>query len=147
MLTCVECSDITDAHPELNLSVYVCDGGTLYAELAIEAAQKGPTSWRPLVILAPLRLGIEALNPTYVSCLLRCFEITQCIGMAGYVRLKKPCHDVLICCLAVVPTLPCTLWARMVRVLSIWILTRLGHTMGIYERLFLWLTHCCQNIC
>jgi cysteine protease ATG4 len=42
-----------------------------------------PTSWKPIVIIAPIRLGLDTLNPVYVEPLQKVFEIPQTLGIMG----------------------------------------------------------------
>jgi cysteine protease ATG4 len=39
--------------------------------------------WRPVVILIPLRLGLDSLNPIYEASLHQIFEIPQTLGIVG----------------------------------------------------------------
>jgi len=39
--------------------------------------------WRPLIILIPVRLGVEKINPVYLEGILRCFQFRQSIGIIG----------------------------------------------------------------
>ncbi|TPX53176.1 hypothetical protein SeMB42_g00952 [Synchytrium endobioticum] len=92
-------------HKETNLSLHVANDGTMYkSDLAsIWNSSKGSadTSTSPtsntddtntsngVLILIPLRLGVDQLNPVYYSALQECFEIPQCVGIAG----GKPNHS------------------------------------------------------
>jgi len=49
---------------------------------ALEAAQSNPC-WRPLVILIPLRLGLERLNRIYIPFLRAFFSFPQSLGILG----------------------------------------------------------------
>ncbi|XP_028839405.1 cysteine protease ATG4A isoform X4 [Denticeps clupeoides] len=40
-------------------------------------------SWRPLLLLVPLRLGINNINPVYIQALKECFKIPQSCGVLG----------------------------------------------------------------
>ena len=46
---------------------YVAMDGTLSKADARAAAQRSGSAWDPLLILVPLRLGIEAINPVYFA--------------------------------------------------------------------------------
>ncbi|KAL1123767.1 hypothetical protein AAG570_001540 [Ranatra chinensis] len=45
-------------------------------------------SWKPLVLIVPLRLGINEINPIYVNGLKTCFTFSQSLGVIG----GKPNH-------------------------------------------------------
>lgn len=41
------------------------------------------SDWKGLLILIPVRLGVDELNPLYIDSLLRCLEIPQSLGFVG----------------------------------------------------------------
>lgn len=45
--------------------------------------EKIPVTWRSLMILVPLRLGVENLNKTYIPFLKNILQLRQCIGIVG----------------------------------------------------------------
>jgi len=47
------------------------------------------SSWKALVLLVPMRLGAESLNPIYASCLKALFTMESCLGIIG----GKPKHS------------------------------------------------------
>jgi len=43
----------------------------------------GGNDWRPVLILIPLRLGVERLNPLYIPSLQNIFSYQECVGLIG----------------------------------------------------------------
>jgi cysteine protease ATG4 len=70
------------------------DGETWCLEQATRGAQgpgqgaPGPV-WKALVLLVPMRLGTELLNPLYASCIKALFTLESCLGIIG----GKPKHS------------------------------------------------------
>ncbi|KAG1708530.1 Cysteine protease ATG4B [Nymphon striatum] len=46
------------------------------------------STWKPLLLFVPLRLGLSEINPVYICSLKNCFKLKQCVGMIG----GKPNH-------------------------------------------------------
>ncbi|XP_055037157.2 cysteine protease ATG4A isoform X1 [Misgurnus anguillicaudatus] len=44
---------------------------------------KRPLDWRPLLLLIPLRMGINNINPVYIQALKECFKMPQSCGVLG----------------------------------------------------------------
>ncbi|TRY60035.1 hypothetical protein DNTS_010082, partial [Danionella cerebrum] len=44
---------------------------------------QGPRDWRPLLLVIPLRLGINSINPVYIQALKDCFKMPQSCGVLG----------------------------------------------------------------
>jgi len=40
-------------------------------------------TWRPLLLFVPLRLGLNEINPVYISGLKKCFTLKQSLGIIG----------------------------------------------------------------
>lgn len=40
-------------------------------------------SWKPLLLVIPLRLGLSEINPIYIPALKKCFELSGSIGIIG----------------------------------------------------------------
>lgn len=89
-----------------SLHVYVAQDCTIYSQdifddcysqenqpvpwqLQQQQLQKSPTrvrdiiTWKPLILLIPLRLGNEKLNPIYGDCLKAMLSLEWCIGIIG----------------------------------------------------------------
>lgn len=68
-----------------NLGVALAIDTTLYASEVFHVARNdGVLGWnRPVLILVPLRLGLNGVNPIYYSSLQHYFTLPQCVGIAG----------------------------------------------------------------
>eukprot|EP00658_Telonema_sp_P-2_P055471 TRINITY_DN44093_c0_g1_i2.p1 TRINITY_DN44093_c0_g1~~TRINITY_DN44093_c0_g1_i2.p1 ORF type:complete len:361 (+),score=65.29 TRINITY_DN44093_c0_g1_i2:273-1355(+) len=75
--------DLVARHQPDQLQVLVCSDGCIYRDQAINAGTRGTDHWSPLLLLLPLRLGLETLNPLYKPALLRTFAIQQTVGVMG----------------------------------------------------------------
>lgn len=65
-----------------NLAVHVAMDNVVVTEDVLELCQ-GTSSFKPLLLIVPLRLGISEINPIYFEGLKRYFEIPGCVGMIG----------------------------------------------------------------
>ncbi|KAJ8276166.1 hypothetical protein COCON_G00079180 [Conger conger] len=41
------------------------------------------SEWRPLLLIIPLRMGINHINPVYIQAIKECFKMPQSLGMLG----------------------------------------------------------------
>ncbi|XP_070563570.1 cysteine protease ATG4D-like [Ptychodera flava] len=80
------------------LCVYVAQHSTVYKQDIIQLCRSqgthmtdtsGSQQWCSVVILVPVRLGGEELNPVYIPCLKSLFTLQNCIGIIG----GKPKHS------------------------------------------------------
>lgn len=49
---------------------------------AVKTCEKDDT-WKPLLLIVPLRLGLSEVNPIYINGLKKSFEIPGSVGMVG----------------------------------------------------------------
>lgn len=74
----------------------MCCASALSADAAVESRRdslnastqsKGPSAcrpaWKPLLLIVPLRLGINQINPVYVDAFKECFKMPQSLGALG----------------------------------------------------------------
>lgn len=64
-----------------NLQIHVALDHQLATDECLENQE--PDNFVPLLIIIPLRLGLNELNPIYVNRLKRCLEIKSSIGITG----------------------------------------------------------------
>jgi len=71
------------AGADLGLSIHVAMDGSLYRQQVQAVAGQPDGSWRPVLVLLPLRLGLDTLNPSYGPCLCALFALRQTVGIIG----------------------------------------------------------------
>ncbi|KAJ9053863.1 Cysteine protease atg4, variant 2 [Entomophthora muscae] len=66
--------------PELGLRVYVNADGTIYKSSILLPDN---SAFKPILILLPIRLGVDSFNPVYHAAIKQYFSFSQIIGIAG----------------------------------------------------------------
>ncbi|KAF3812526.1 hypothetical protein GH733_019328 [Mirounga leonina] len=56
---------------------------TLNASNQSKGTPAGRPTWKPLLLIVPLRLGINQINPVYVDAFKECFKMPQSLGALG----------------------------------------------------------------
>ncbi|KAI9365467.1 hypothetical protein DFJ73DRAFT_654423 [Zopfochytrium polystomum] len=78
---------LNDTNVESSIAVYVAtDGCVILDEMqqaCVHMDHNGKKSWRSLLVLVPVRLGLESLNSVYVDAIKRSFAIPHTVGVAG----------------------------------------------------------------
>ncbi|KAI7810429.1 cysteine protease atg4da [Triplophysa rosa] len=76
----------------LNVAVYVAQDCTIYKEDVMQLCDSVESScpgWKSVIILVPVRLGGDSLNPSYIECVKSILRLKCCIGIIG----GKPKHS------------------------------------------------------
>lgn len=73
-------------HKESGLSVYInADGPDVYEDKVYQIATAKTGSFNPTLILVGIRLGIDRITPAYREALKASLQMSQSVGIAGYV--------------------------------------------------------------
>ncbi|XP_026096140.1 cysteine protease ATG4D-like [Carassius auratus] len=87
----VAASEVSDlaVYVAQNCTVYVGDVLNLCGTSRTDLSASCRSGWKPLVLLVPVRLGSDMLNPAYTRCVKRLLELRCCMGIIG----GKPKHS------------------------------------------------------
>lgn len=66
-----------------NLTVYVAQESTIYTQDVYTFCKKPDGFWKSLILLVPVKLGTDKLNPIYGPCLTSLLTLEFCIGIIG----------------------------------------------------------------
>ncbi|XP_013170982.1 PREDICTED: cysteine protease ATG4D [Papilio xuthus] len=66
-----------------NLEVYVAQESTVYLEDVNSLCRLPNIGWKSLILLVPVKLGTDKLNPIYSPCLTSLLTLDFCIGIIG----------------------------------------------------------------
>ncbi|XP_049602031.1 cysteine protease atg4da [Syngnathus scovelli] len=80
-----------------NLAVYVAQDCTIYIDDVKELCGRrlagisagSIQTWKAIILLVPVRLGGQELNPAYITCVKKILNLEHCIGIIG----GKPKHS------------------------------------------------------
>jgi len=75
--------ELVGAHKSSNLCVYVSDDGAVYVDKVTKLATSNGNTWRPVLIIVPLRLGLDTMNEIYYPSILEMFRFPQSLGIIG----------------------------------------------------------------
>uniref|UniRef100_A0A182JNG8 Cysteine protease n=1 Tax=Anopheles christyi TaxID=43041 RepID=A0A182JNG8_9DIPT len=67
------------------LVIHVALDNTVATDEIVELCvdKKEPDTWKPLLLIVPLRLGLSDVNPIYIEGLKKCFQLPGSCGMIG----------------------------------------------------------------
>ena len=75
---------LSHQYPLSGLRVYVtADGADVYQDSLLDQARDSNGNFRPVLILAGIRLGIERVTPVYWEALATSLKLPQSVGIAG----------------------------------------------------------------
>ncbi|XP_020287304.1 cysteine protease ATG4D isoform X2 [Pseudomyrmex gracilis] len=79
----VQCASEQPTNKLDQLAVYVAQDCAVYLQDVENICRTPDGKWKALILLVPLRLGVEKLNPVYAPCVTSLLTLSTCIGMIG----------------------------------------------------------------
>ncbi|KAL5660121.1 hypothetical protein ACJX0J_027246, partial [Zea mays] len=91
----IEQADAVDGKENFPMELYVVSGDedgerggapVVYIDVAAQLCSdfnKGPSTWSPILLLVPLVLGLDKINPRYIPLLKETFMFPQSLGILG----------------------------------------------------------------
>jgi cysteine protease ATG4 len=82
----ISASSAAPACPALaapGVRILVAMDGIVYCDEVRSAAQPDGDEWEPLLLLIPLRLGLDKFTPAYAPTVLGLMRMPQCVGVIG----------------------------------------------------------------
>eukprot|EP01116_Phalansterium_solitarium_P017591 TRINITY_DN4377_c0_g3_i1.p1 TRINITY_DN4377_c0_g3~~TRINITY_DN4377_c0_g3_i1.p1 ORF type:complete len:348 (-),score=88.79 TRINITY_DN4377_c0_g3_i1:71-1114(-) len=79
-------SVLVSMHQPKELAVVTGSDGTIYGDIVTRASTTGTTKtcpWNPLLLLIPVRLGLDTLNPMYIPLIREVMSWPQSLGIIG----------------------------------------------------------------
>ncbi|ORX70894.1 peptidase C54, partial [Linderina pennispora] len=78
---------ISRMHHKCPLAIHVALDQEVFTkevrETAFGGPARGPNGWKPLLLLVPVRLGFERVDPKYTEKIKTLFQIPQTVGLVG----------------------------------------------------------------
>lgn len=68
-----------DHKPVSNFAMVVCNDGNVFLDKILKKVEKGQS----VFVSIPVRLGLNTIQPEYLSCLKRVFDLDQTVGISG----------------------------------------------------------------
>uniref|UniRef100_A0A8C1NHW1 Cysteine protease n=1 Tax=Cyprinus carpio TaxID=7962 RepID=A0A8C1NHW1_CYPCA len=63
--------------------IYICHYSSQSCSETPHLQSQRPLDWRPLLLVIPLRMGINSINPVYIQAFKECFKMPQSCGVLG----------------------------------------------------------------
>lgn len=74
---------LVNRHKPDRFTIYVSDDGMVYKDHVERLCLDYSGEWKSVLIVVPIRLGLDRLNPVYIPSLKKMFTLPQSLGIAG----------------------------------------------------------------